>query len=335
MLLGRSWRVGKKSVVVLGAIVIAASSLSIHEATAAEKSSLLGMLAVEAVPFGNPIASPVASKSIAIGAAVNNGKSSDISLFRERMNTLGPMTFRRSFNSSLPETFQKSAAKDDAKYGLKSFVSWKPPSGDYVGAANGKYDDAVIKWAKSVPSTGVYATAFHEPENDMTGPQFVAMQRHLYTIVKKANPSIQWGPVYMSYWWGKGTSHYIGNPDEWWPGNEFADFSAVDHYTLDAPVPLSQDNEFMTWYRYMAPKNVPLIIAEYGQYAIENGKRVASHEAKRAEVIKQDAAWLQRQDKFVLWMYWDAFGKKNEDWGLRDKASADAWKSLADAAAKG
>lgn len=111
------------------------------------------------------------------------------------------MKVRRSFNSTLPSSFAASSAKDDAKYGYKSFVSWKPPGGDVAGTTADRYDAAVAAWARSVPRTGIYATSYHEPENDMTAAQFVAMHRHLYTVVKAANPTIQWGPTYMSYWW--------------------------------------------------------------------------------------------------------------------------------------
>lgn len=135
----------------------------------------------------------------------------------------------------------------------------------------------------------------------------------------------------MSYWWAEGTSHYIGDPDAWWPGDDYADFSAIDHSDSEHPVSLSKDNEFMTWYRYMADKPVLLEIAEYGQYTIKNDKRDVAKETKRAAVIKEDAAWVQAQNRFSLWMYWDAFGEEG-DWGLRDKASQDAWKSLATAA---
>src|SRR3712207_7728596 len=44
-------------------------------------------------------------------------------------------------------------------------------------------------------------------------------QRHLYQVVKEANPTIQWGPVYMAYWWDpQQPGHWIGNPEDWWPG---------------------------------------------------------------------------------------------------------------------
>jgi len=265
-----------------------------------------------------------------IGAAANDGSGiAGIDVFNESNADIGPLVYRRSFDSGLPSSFQSSAARDDAANGYRSFVSWKPPNGDYVGAAQGRYDAQVIAWAESVPDTGVYATSFHEPENDMTGPQFVALQRHLYTVVKAANPSIQWGPVYMSYWWDEGTSHYIGDKDAWWPGNNYADFTAVDTYSAKQPVPLESDPEFRGWYDYMLNIGKPMLITEYGQYAVAPGQRSDPQMlTERAATIRQDAAWLAEQGTISMWLYWDATGDQG-DWRLNDPESQQAWREVA------
>lgn len=285
-------------------------------------------------PPGEPDASADSDK-LWIGAAVSeraaNGRTDNsIGEFNEANPQIGPLTFRRSFDTSLPASFDRSAAAQDAASGYRSFVSWKPPNGDFVGAAQGRYDAQVTAWAESVPTSGVYATSFHEPENDMTGPQFVAMQRHLYEVVKAANPTIQWGPVYMAYWWDPAAKdHYIGNPDEWWVGSDHADFSGVDVYAFK-PTPLEGHSEFRGWYDYMRTKNVPLLIAEYGQYAVRPGAKVdPALEAERAVVIRQDAAWIRDQGTFDMWLYWDALGRQG-DWRLRDEASQAAWREVSE-----
>ena len=278
---------------------------------------------------------PANPGDIWVGAAASKprpggGIMYDVSVFHESNSLVGPLTYRRSFDTSLPASFASSAARNDAANGFRSFVSWKPPGGDFVGAAQGKYDDAVIAWAKSVPNTGVYATSFHEPENDMTGPQFVALQRHLYTVVKKANPSIQWGPVYMTYWWNPAApSHYIGNPDEWWPGDEYADFSGADNYVEKVLTPLETDGEFRGWYDYMVTKGVPLLLSEYGVYVVPAGQQADPAKlAQRAQIIAQDAAWIRKQGTIRMWLYWDAMGSKG-DWRMRDAASQAVWRQIA------
>jgi hypothetical protein len=260
--------------------------------------------------------------------AAGGGIDYGIGVFNESNAVVGPLVFRRSFDTSLPSSFQNSAARDDAANGYRSFVSWKPPNGDYVGAAQGRYDAQVIAWAQSVPRTGVYATSFHEPENDMTGPQFVAMQRHLYTVVKAANPSILWGPVYMAYWWDDGTSHYIGDKDAWWPGNDYADFTAVDVYSNDGR-PLETHPEFRGWYDYMLGTGKPMLISEYGQYVVKPGQVADPQKLiDRADIIAQDAAWLAREGTISMWLYWDAMGEKG-DWRLNDDVSQQAWRAVA------
>ncbi len=260
--------------------------------------------------------------------AAGGGIDYGIGVFNESNADVGPLVFRRSFDTSLPSSFQNSAARDDAANGYRSFVSWKPPNGDYVGAAQGRYDAQVIAWAQSVPRTGVYATSFHEPENNMTGPQFVAMQRHLYTVVKAANPSILWGPVYMAYWWDDGTSHYIGDKDAWWPGNDYADFTAVDVYSNDGR-PLETHPEFRGWYDYMLGTGKPMLISEYGQYVVKPGQVADPQKLiDRADIIAQDAAWLAREGTISMWLYWDAMGEKG-DWRLNDDVSQQAWRAVA------
>lgn len=268
-----------------------------------------------------------------VGAAVNGvaadgGRAAGLDVFKQANAVTGPLRIRRSFDSSLPGSFQTSAARDDAASGLTSFVSWKPPFGDYVGAAAGKYDAAVSTWARSVPNTGVYATTFHEPENDMTGAQFVALHRHLYGVVKAANPTIKWGVVYMAYWWEAGTNHYIGDRDAWWPGAQYADYTAIDTYH-PTPEPLSQDPAFRGWYDYMLDKGRPMYITEYGQYVVKPGTSPdPTMLARRASVIAQDAAWIAAQGKITMWLYWDGLGAQG-NWRLDDAGSQQAWRNVA------
>jgi len=263
-----------------------------------------------------------------IGATCNK-PTATIATFNACNAATGPLKFRRSFNSSLPATFAQSSGKDDARYGYRSFVSWKPPGGDFVGAAAGRYDAAIAAWARSVPRTGVYATTFHEPENDMTGAQFVAMHRRLYTVVKNANPTIQWGPVYMSYWWQPARLASKGGAAAWWVGGDRADFTAVDNYSTPNPIELSKDPQFMTWYNFMLSKYKPMLITEYGQYSVRPGYSPDPYmQAKRARTIAADASWIKSQGRIKMWLYWSGTGAQG-DWSLTDSASRQAWKNVA------
>jgi len=263
-----------------------------------------------------------------IGATCNQPDNS-IATFNKCNAIIGPMKFRRSFNSNLPTSFATSSARYDAQNGYRSFVSWKPPGGDVRGAAVGKYDAAIAAWARSVPRTGIYATAYHEPEDNMTGAQFVAMHRRLYTVVKTANSTIQWGPVYMSYWWHPSRLASIGGASAWWVGNDRSDFAGVDTYSTPNPRQLSTDLEFMTWYNFMLKTGKPMVLAEYGQYSVRPGYSVdPAMQARRAQTIAADAAWIRSQGRVKVWLYWHAPGPKG-DWSLTDAASRQAWRNAA------
>ena len=275
---------------------------------------------------------------LAVGAQVRDpGRADPVSTaaFVAARDELGPVTIRRSFDAELPASFAESAAGGDPDAGVRSFVSWKPPGGDFVGAARGRYDEQVQAWARSVPDTGVYATSFHEPENDMTAEQFVALQRHLYAVVKAANPDIRWGPVYMAYWWDPDApAHYVGDPAAWWPGDDAADFAALDWYSAD-PEPMVTSPRFQHWYAAMTGTGKPLLVTEYGQYALREGEQAdPAQQRARAEAIGTDAAWLADHPRFRMWVYWNGTGDQG-DWRLTDDASQRAWQAVARSGCEG
>lgn len=276
-------------------------------------------------------ARPPQAACLAVGAWVPaaDGRS-PAQAFSAAGRDLGPLTIRRSFDDYLPASFASSAAAPDAAAGLRSLVSWKPPGGDHRGAAAGAYDDRIAGWARSVPRTGVMATAFHEPENDMTAAEFVAFHRHVYGVVKAANPTIRWGPVYMAHWWDPAEpDHYIGDPAAWWPGVAHADFAGLDWYGAE-PAPMTTSPSFLHWYEFMAATGLPLVVAEYGQAVVRDGERLSgARAAARAEAIRADAAWLSEHPQVVAWIYWHGRGPRG-DWRLSDEPSRRAWRTAAE-----
>jgi hypothetical protein len=269
---------------------------------------------------------------LAVGAAVALGDrpaSQAQQLFRQADEAIGPLTLRRSYDPDLPATFAKSAAGGDPAVRLHSFVSWKAPNGDPHGVIAGKYDRQIRAWAESVPRTGVFATSYHEPENNMTADEFVAYQRHVYTVVKAANPTIRWGPVYMAYWWDpQQKDHFVGDPQAWFPGTKYADFVGIDWYS-DDPTPMTTSPSFTYWYQVFAPTHLPLVIPEYGQYARPlDQPRDPTVESARARAIHQDAEWIFGHPEFKAWIYWQTGGSKTE-YRMRDEASRTEWQHVA------
>lgn len=281
----------------------------------------------------NPSAS--AQRRLWIGATANKptptGIDRSLRVFDEANRLIGPLRYRRCFDASLPSTFQQSCARDDWSHGFRSFVSWKPPNRDHAGTAAGRYDTEIKDWARSVPrDIGVYATVWHEPENDISGAQYVAMYQHVYAVVKAANPSITFGPVYMAYWWHEGSNHYApGGPNAWWVWNRYADFVGVDTYAPN-PVPLEDDTAFQGWLHFVNAKapTKPLVVAEYARYVVPvGGQPDPAKQAARARIIPKDEAYL-RSMRFTMWLYWHGTGPKG-DWRLTDPASQEAWRKVA------
>lgn len=298
--------------------------------------ALVGGALLVSVVAGSAESSTVESQHrLRIGAYVNTPERpvSDLRDFDDANKVIGPLRYRRCFNKALPVSFQASCAKDDWSHGYRSFVSWKPPGGDHAGTAAGVYDAQIRAWARSVPTNvGLYATVWHEPENDLTGPQFVAMYQHVYSVVKAANPSITFGPVYMAYWWQEGTDHYArGGANAWWVWDRYADFAAVDAYSPN-PTTLKNNPKFQGWLKFMNLKapTKPLVVAEYGQCADNPREKkpcTAEEKAARARIILEDEAYL-RSMRFTMWLVWHGTGEQG-DWRLMDPASQAAWRRVA------
>ena len=131
----------------------------------------------------------------------------------------------------------------------------------------------------------------------------------------------------MAYWWDDGTSHYIGDKDAWWPGNAYADFTAVDVYS-NAGVALENHSAFRGWYDYMIGTGEEMIIAEYGQYVVPPGGTADPAKlAVAGQLIAQDAAWIARKATSRMWCYWNATGAKG-DWRLSDPTTQAAWRNV-------
>ena len=299
--------------------------------------SVCGTLLALAAGAGATGAGAVGQGALWIGATVNVPDRSRAS-FASADTSIGPLRYRRCFDEILPATFQLSCARDDWAHGYRSFVSWHPPGWDHVGAAAGLYDAQITAWAASVPTNiGLYATVWHEPETPsdipgrtLSGPEYVAMYQHVYAVVKAANPSITFGPVYTWFWWQEGSSHYApGGPNAWWVWDRYADFAAVDNYAAE-PRALQYDPKFQGWLHFLNAKapTKPLVVAEYGQYVVRAGAQPdPARQAARARIIPIDESYL-RSMRFTMWMYWDGTGEQG-DWSITDPGSQAAWRAVA------
>ncbi len=268
-----------------------------------------------------------------VGADNNEGHGNNtLAAFQTADQLLGPLRMRRSFPQLA--SWGTVVAADKAA-GYRSFVSAQVPNGDYAGLTAGKYDAQITAAVESLP-VGTHVTMNHEPENDVPGATFVAMFRRFYRVAKVANPDVRIGPAHLTYGWRNGVVGNAGanigtqSPQEWDVGDAFRDFTAADTYSVTGEA-LETDREFRAWFDFFhAVSAKPLGIAEYGQYAVPpGGTRDPVLEAKRAALIKQDAAWLAaRPQVSSVWLLWNGYGSQG-NWKLQDQGSIDAWRAVA------
>jgi len=321
-------------VVTLGVGVTAGADNSAALATASPSLEAEDEVDPTPSPSASPSPTPSPTPSIAgnamwIGADANV-PANDLSAFATANAAIGPLRYRRCFDVTLPATFAASCAGGDAAAGFHSFVSWKPPGLDAIGAAAGKYDAQITAWAKSVPlSIGLYATVWHEPENDMVGSTYAAMFNHVYAVVKAANPTITFGVVHMTYWWDPASTHYAPGGAASWVVKQ-TDFVAADDYRAK-PQLMSTDPQWLGWLKFANTyyPTKPLVISEWGDYAVKPGTTPdPTQQAIRARDIPQDEAYLLGMHRFTMWLAWYATGAQG-DWRETDTASRDAWRLVA------
>lgn len=254
-----------------------------------------------------PPVTPVTTNNLIVGAFTNTTAGSTPTSFVNARTAIGGLRVRRDFNSGMPSSIAQTEAAGDAAAGIVTFLSVKP-SYTNVGSDNSK----IASLAKSMPA-GSYLTAWHEPENDMTGAQYVAMFQNFYSVAKAANPNIKIGNVYMTYQWGSGRN--VKNPDDWWAGAAYTDFLGTDTYmdtwqkdSAGNPKPLSADPDHMRWHDWASTKNKPLLLTE-------SGVGQGFTDAQRANYYTTNAAWLKSHG-YRMFLPWNGQGTppNGESW---------------------
>jgi hypothetical protein len=235
------------------------------------------------------------------GTEVNSG--SNYRIIADKWMDGSKMKVHRVYNSTLPVSYAKSGGADDPANGNVSFLSVKPPSNDIAGVAAGKYDSEIAALAATIPA-GSYFTMYHEPEDNMTGPQFTAMFRQFYKIAKGANSKISIGYVAMAFQWRPGSAS-TANEDSWYPGADSTDFLGADAYDEGFQGAHSLDTaaDFQRWYAWAKAKNKPMVIPEYG---VESSQTGGFSDSERATILTGTMNYLQTQPEIKMVLYWNS-----------------------------
>lgn len=236
--------------------------------------------------------------------------------FLEERTHLGPLAIRRVFTSNgSPPT--ADAVNCQVLQGGTLWYSVKT-SCTPTGVAAGLCDAEIQAVAAAMPAGG-YLTYFHEPEDDMTGVQFVAAFIRVYQKAKLANASISVVPVHMSYQWRPGSTKVTNNGtggdreiQDWIVPPAYADAYGFDLYWQastrgsepDDPYSVGLDPRMIRWYNAVAALGRPLALAEWG---IDDDQGVR---ASRGPAIRASRDWLATHG-FTVICYW-----QHDNWYL-------------------
>jgi hypothetical protein len=275
--------------------------------------SLVVISAIVIVAGAGPAPARAALPTLAVGATTSAsdtvGSGNTCAGFLDERTHLGNLGIRRVFASAgqLPPA---DALTCHNTYGAVLWYSFKTSCTPTAVAAGG-CDTEIQNIASAMPANG-YLTYNHEPENDMTGVQFVAAFKRVYTVAKTANPGLNVVPIYMSYQWRTGSSHVTNNGtggdneiQDWVVPPAWADAYGLDLYWQastrgsepDDPVSVGADPRMIRWYNAVATQGRPLTLPEWG---IDDDQGVR---ASRGPAIRASRTWLTSHNFHVI-SYW-------------------------------
>ncbi|MEU4237559.1 hypothetical protein [Actinoplanes sp. NPDC026619] len=251
--------------------------------------------------------------TLAVGATTSAsdtvGSGNTCAGFLDERTHLGYLGIRRVFASAgqLPNADALSCHNSQGAALWYSFKTSCTPT----AVAAGSCDTEIQNIATAMPA-GSYLTYNHEPENDMTGVQFVAAFQRVYTVAKAANPAVNVIPIYMSYQWRSGSTKVTNNGtggdyevQDWIVPAAYADAYGLDLYWQastrgsepDDPVSVGSDPRMIRWYNAVSGLGKPLTLPEWG---IDDDQGVRN---SRGPAIRASRTWLTTHN-FHIVSYW-------------------------------
>ncbi|WP_203732504.1 hypothetical protein [Paractinoplanes durhamensis] len=267
------------------------------------------ILATAAVPTAAHAALPTLAVGATTSAADTVGSGNTCAGFLDERTHLGNLGIRRVFASAgqLPPSNAVNCHNNNGAVLWYSFKTSCTPA----GVAAGTCDTEIQNIATAMPA-GSYLTYNHEPENDMTGVQFVAAFQRVYTVAKAANSTLNVVPIYMSYQWRSGSTGVTNNGtggdreiQDWLVPAAYADAYGLDLYWQastrgsepDDPVSVDADPRMIRWYNAVSGLGKPLTLPEWG-IDDDQGTR-----ASRGSAIRASRTWLTSHDFHII-AYW-------------------------------
>lgn len=268
-----------------------------------------GLLAAALLAPFAPAPAPAAAATTGT-APVMGAAAADNASFEALNKAAGPLRARRTYNSTLPASFAKSAMRTDVTYGRTSYWSFRPNPKTFASdaAAQAKFST----FLNSIPrghQTVVFA--LHEPEDEIraknyTLAQWGATNNRLAQLVRsKRRPELRFGISLMGPWTFDSRSPYYGY--SWRSVLDFKliDVVGIDPYKFRATDPSLE--QMLTKSNYGLDKSgvsstmqvlsswgKPIVLTEYGVSATDRYTRAAISDATRSAWIKAAYDWMVR-----------------------------------------
>jgi hypothetical protein len=271
------------------------------------------VLVVMALVVAGPVPARAAFPTLGVGATTSAadtvGSGNTCAGFLDERTHLGDLGVRRVFANAgqLPPADALTCHNTNGALLWYSFKTSCTPT----GVAAGSCDTEIQNIATAMPANG-YLTYHHEPENDMTGVQFVAAFQRAYLVAKAANPALTVVPIYMAYQWRTGSTKVTNNGTggdyeirDWIVPAASADGYGLDLYWQastrgsepDDPVSVGSDPRMIRWYNAFSGLGRPLTLPEWG-IDDDQGTR-----ASRGPAIRASRTWLTARN-FRIINYW-------------------------------
>jgi hypothetical protein len=259
----------------------------------------------------NPLA---VGATTSVGDTVGSGNT--CAGFLDERTHLGALSIRRVFTSAgaLPPADALTCQSTQGAVLWYSFKTSCTPAAVVAGSC----DTQIQNIATAMPA-GSYLTYYHEPEDDMTGVEFVNAFKRVYTKAKAVNANVKVVPVHMAYQWRAGSTKVTNNGtggdreiQDWIVPIGWADAYGVDLYWQastrgsepDDPVSVGSDPRMLRWYGAFGALGRPLSLTEWG-IDDDQGTR-----ASRGPAIRASLTWLVAHG-FQSILYW-----QHDNWYL-------------------
>ena len=280
----------------------------------------IALLAAVLVAATVPVPAHAATATLAAGATTSAGDTvgsgNTCAGFLDERTHLGALSIRRVFTSAgaVPPADAVQCHTTQNATLWYSFKTSCTPSTVALGTC-----DAEIQAIAAAMPAGSYLTYHHEPEDDMTGVQFVAAFKRVYTRAKAANAAVYVVPVHMAYQWRPGSTKVTNNGTggdreikDWIVPAGYADAYGVDLYWQastrgsepDDPVSVGADPRMLRWHGAFTGLGRPLALTEWG---IDDDQGVR---ASRGPAIRASRTWLAAHG-FAIVGYW-----QHDNWYL-------------------